>query len=403
VKPGFTYYADPDRDGYGSGAAVQLCNVSAPDAYATASGDNCPDTYNPSQADCDDDGTGDACVIASDPDAYDCDSSGVPDACELAANRDLDVDGNGIIDTCQGPTLKLTTASSIVEPDAYFYVDLSETRFDERIMSGSFRLTYNASLIEHIEVVPTVHYSVTVLNDTVQGSVGDLRFTVAATSVVATTNDVILARILVKAIGGPLCAPTSMMDFVGGTAQNALAGVSGPIPGDLYELYAKAMMAFDATAPVLYGIPGHIYAYAGSRASMVIPPYASADVYAMDACGGGTEVDVNLHVTLPGGAVMSAMPREFPVGMSIVRWRAVDAAGNVAREIRIVEVVGSEPPQCAADIVDAGDSERVVDGEDLAAVLGAWGMTGVAADINGDGVVDSTDLTYLLSAWGPCP
>jgi hypothetical protein len=78
-------------------------------------------------------------------------------------------------------------------------------------------------------------------------------------------------------------------------------------------------------------------------------------------------------------------------------------AGNVAREIRIVEVVAGPPPPCSGDIIRDGDSEDVIDGEDLAAVLGTWGRTGVPADINGDGIVDSVDLTYLLSAWGPCP
>jgi hypothetical protein len=399
----YTYYPDADRDGYGSGASIQLCSVPAPDGYSTASGDNCPDTYNPSQADCDGNGTGDACVIASDPDAYDCDSSGVPDGCELAADPDLDIDGNGIIDTCQGPTLKLTTASSVVEPDTYFFVDLSETRFDERIMSGSFRLAYNASLIEHIEVVSTVHYTATLVSDTVQGSTGELRFTVAATGVVGTTPEVILARILVKAIGGPLCVPTSIMHFVGGTAENTVTGTAGTIPGDQYDLYEKAIMAFDATAPVLAGVPGHIYAYAGNRNSMAIPPYANADVYAFDTCGDGADVDVDLRITLPNGAEVHAMPAEFPLGMSVVRWRAVDLAGNVAREIRIVEVVAGPPPPCSGDIIRDGDSEDVIDGEDLAAVLGTWGRTGVPADINGDGIVDSVDLTYLLSAWGPCP
>ena len=42
-----------------------------------------------------------------------------------------------------------------------------------------------------------------------------------------------------------------------------------------------------------------------------------------------------------------------------------------------------------------------VDGVDLAALLAAWGASGVTSDINGDGTVDGTDLAALLAAWGP--
>jgi len=55
------------------------------------------------------------------------------------------------------------------------------------------------------------------------------------------------------------------------------------------------------------------------------------------------------------------------------------------------------PPPCPADIQGDG----VVNGTDLAFVLGAWGGSG-AADVNGSGVVDGSDLTIVLGAWGPC-
>jgi hypothetical protein len=55
------------------------------------------------------------------------------------------------------------------------------------------------------------------------------------------------------------------------------------------------------------------------------------------------------------------------------------------------------PSPCPADIQGDG----VVDGTDLAFVLGAWGGSG-AADVNGSGVVDGSDLTIVLGAWGAC-
>ncbi|MBL9148417.1 MAG: hypothetical protein JNM94_06960 [Phycisphaerae bacterium] len=55
---------------------------------------------------------------------------------------------------------------------------------------------------------------------------------------------------------------------------------------------------------------------------------------------------------------------------------------------------------CPADVVPDG----VVDGVDVAAVLGAWGSTGGPwnADASGDGVVDAADLALVLGAWGGC-
>jgi len=44
----------------------------------------------------------------------------------------------------------------------------------------------------------------------------------------------------------------------------------------------------------------------------------------------------------------------------------------------------------------------IVDGEDMALLLGSWGTNNAAADVNGDGVVEGADLAILLVFWGPC-
>jgi hypothetical protein len=403
--PSFTYYVDTDSDGYGAGDAVQLCADAAPEGYATIDGDNCPAVANPSQVDCDGDGIGDACPIASDPDLYDCNDDGVLDSCEIAADPNLDLDGNDTIDECQGPSIRITTAASTVEPDGYFYVDLSETRFNERILSGSFHLNYDASLIEYIVLEGDAHYDAYLDDEYVSSGIGTLRLRVQATGPESTTPEVIMARILVKASNAQVCVPQSMMWFAGGIADNTVSGASGPLTG--YSLYEKALMAFDATGPAIQGVPENILAYAGpSRNSMVIPPYVNADVYAIDACDDSV-VTVSLRVTLPDGTDVTAMPAAFPVGMSVVRWTAVDAAGNVSREIRIVEVVAENPPACSGDIWPGDgsddDSAGVVDGDDLAYLMSSWGTFGGPADIDGNGIVGAGDLTYLLGAWGPCP
>jgi len=65
--------------------------------------DNCPSVYNPSQADCDNDGQGDACDTSTCPNVDD-DGDGVPnvaDNCPFNANSNqADCDGDGQGDVC---------------------------------------------------------------------------------------------------------------------------------------------------------------------------------------------------------------------------------------------------------------------------------------------------------------
>jgi outer membrane protein assembly factor BamB len=54
-----------------------------------------------------------------------------------------------------------------------------------------------------------------------------------------------------------------------------------------------------------------------------------------------------------------------------------------------------DPPCVAADL----NCDGVVDAQDIAALLVAWGGSG-AADLDGDGIVGASDLAILLGAWG---
>jgi len=75
----------------------------------------------------------------------------------------------------------------------------------------------------------------------------------------------------------------------------------------------------------------------------------------------------------------------------------------------------TQPEPCIADIVDSSTiqppPDGVVDGADLAYILGEWGPNpGSIADIVDsatilpppDGIVDGADLAFLLGSWGPC-
>lgn len=57
---------------------------------------------------------------------------------------------------------------------------------------------------------------------------------------------------------------------------------------------------------------------------------------------------------------------------------------------------GSSPACCPADF----DCNGIIDGSDIAVLLGSWGLS--SNDLDGDGVVTAADLAILLGAWGPC-
>jgi hypothetical protein len=63
----------------------------------------------------------------------------------------------------------------------------------------------------------------------------------------------------------------------------------------------------------------------------------------------------------------------------------------------------AEPSPDVADCFADGNEDGIVDATDLSILLGAWGSTADAGDLDQDGVVGGSDLAALLGAWGTCP
>ncbi len=68
-------------------------------------------------------------------------------------------------------------------------------------------------------------------------------------------------------------------------------------------------------------------------------------------------------------------------------------------EIIVPGVAVPSLPPCFADLT----ADDTVGPADLAALLGDWGGSAVAADFNSDGIIGPADLAALLGSWGPCP
>lgn len=54
-------------------------------------------------------------------------------------------------------------------------------------------------------------------------------------------------------------------------------------------------------------------------------------------------------------------------------------------------------PSCPSDL----NGDGIVDGADMALVLGGWGTS--SPDLTNDGLVNGADLAQLIGHWGPCP
>ena len=62
-------------------------------------------------------------------------------------------------------------------------------------------------------------------------------------------------------------------------------------------------------------------------------------------------------------------------------------------------MINASEDNCAADVTNDGQ----INGEDLAAVLAAWGQNVPEIELTGDDIIDGQDLAALLAAWRlPC-
>lgn len=95
--PGLLGFQTPPGHGGGSGTTPPPADVDNDEDGVNDDVDNCPATYNPDQADLDQDGTGDACDLDADGDEV----SNESDNCPTVANADqLDSDEDGQGDLC---------------------------------------------------------------------------------------------------------------------------------------------------------------------------------------------------------------------------------------------------------------------------------------------------------------
>lgn len=116
--------------------------------------------------------------------------------------------------------------------------------------------------------------------------------------------------------------------------------------------------------------------------------------------GGGGQYSITAHDFASGGGTSESVSYSV-AGVSGVWQAGVSTSTTYAVAGGFLEAAGQGGPRmpaCPADVTEDG----VVDGADLATLLGNWAGDGVG-DLDRSGAVDGADLATLLGAWGACP
>lgn len=122
--------------------------------------------------------------------------------------------------------------------------------------------------------------------------------------------------------------------------------------------------------------------------------YGQNGVTADDSCA-VHDIDQNGSITLV----------DFHAMLAVYEDANRDCDGNGITDLEEIllgapDVDGNGVPDdcvvCPGDL----DGSGVVDGTDLAIVLGSWGTPG--GDVNGDGLTDGVDIAVILGYWGAC-
>jgi hypothetical protein len=187
-------------------------------------------------------------------------------------------------------------------------------------------------------------------------------------------------------------APGQEQAFVGGFQDRTAKDYSEPAGG--WRWITGEPMTFTAWTS---GNPSNVpFAPCGCEDFMTIMSIASgndvwndvSDGFGVDpAQGGGVPSIIEWSADCNGDGIVDYG--------QILLGQLVDANNNGVPD-------SCEVDPCPADVTRNG----VVDGVDLAAILGAWGTDGqnqYDCDIDNDGIVSGTDLAFVLGGWGPCP
>jgi len=327
--------------------------------------DNCPNTSNPGQEDCDSDGIGDVCDNDVDcnnngtPDACenfdDCNGNNIPDECDLADGTLHDDNNNGYPDECELPPIALQLQEIRIDQPGADDDEYVEIRGDEGInLDGVFYIVIGdgaggSGVVENITdltgmVIPTggtllLAEDLDILGMATPDYIVNLNF----------ENGDNVTHFLCMNFYGYLQQDLDTDDDGILDAEPWTGTIDGVrIVGDTSSDAVYTYVMDEEVGPTLDGyVPAHVYRYTSSCGSYM---YGTYDPYDPDS----------------------------------------------------VDSPGSENPPCPNPCPADIDGSGAVDVADILALIGGWGGNDPTHDIDGDGSVGVSDLLIIIAAWGPC-
>jgi hypothetical protein len=311
----------PDSCDIARGASVDCNGNSIPDTCDLVSG---------AALDCNGNGTPDSCDLAGG--APDCNGNAIPDSCDIASGFDPDPEGDGIPNSCE-PTSAIRMPGP-VEGGATCLEIADELAFDVfvdnppvTVVAGQFSLSYDASVLEFIDVLggeePFTYVPLHVNN----AANGTLLFIASVQEGGAgTLADSRVARVRFRAVAND-CDGSTQVAFNPAAAPILIADGGGNTAG--LPLVEPSPVRIVTGAPVLSGVPSDLDVPADAGAGCFAlrtlnPPQATS------SCGA-----VTLEWTRTDGQPLGA---PWPCGTTVVTWTATDLCGRVTTATTSVTV-----------------------------------------------------------------
>jgi len=304
------YYEDSDGDGVGAGAPLPAC--AQPLGFVVLPGDQCP--LDPAKV--------------------------VPGFCGCGV-ADIDANGNGILD-CADVTLTMTRDATAVSAGGTFRLRISSSSSYYAITGYQVAVHFDVDRMNLVSVTPVEGTPFTTpIAEQTNNLLGTLRYAAGvspgSTGMTAATD--LLDLVFEVKPDADLCGTSVLAQFgsVGGftTRLTRVGGSLVPLTDSLPP------MSLDVLPPVLNGSPGYIQrpADAGSTYGAFV---AEPVITVSDDCDGA--IPPSLLLTFPDGTVSTAWPSDgmFPIGTSIARWTATDAAGNSSEALLVVAVLNHQ-------------------------------------------------------------
>ena len=120
----------------------------------------------------------------------------------------------------------------------------------------------------------------------------------------------------------------------------------------------------------------------------VISPEVPCAIGDIDQDGDADSIDANFFLQAYDGVLEDCNQNGTPDLLDILDGTGTDADQDGALD----------ECNCPGDI----NQDGVVNGVDLANILGLWGTSDPAGDVDGDGTVSGPDLAFVLGSWGLC-